>query len=270
MRIVALLAVRNEELYIEQCLRHLISQGVEVCLIDNESSDRTREIAEAFAGRGVSQVEVFPYQGHMDWTGILKRKEELARTIDANWFIHHDADEIRQAPPPFESLHAGIAAADSEGYTAIDFDEFVFLPQNPQESYEGTDYVERMRHYYFFAPRTHHRVNAWKKIGVDVDLCSSGGHQAKFDGRRISPLHFVLRHYIMLSAAHGARKYGRERVYSSFEADELGWHWPRRFWGRAQLRLPSSDNLKILDRTGVFDRSEPQPAHLILAEEPSS
>ncbi len=41
MRVVALLGIRNEERYLERCIRHLVGQGVEVCVIDNDSIDRT-------------------------------------------------------------------------------------------------------------------------------------------------------------------------------------------------------------------------------------
>ena len=48
MKVVALLAVRNEEYYMEKCLTYLYEQGIETCLIDNESTDRTLEIAQDF------------------------------------------------------------------------------------------------------------------------------------------------------------------------------------------------------------------------------
>lgn len=47
-RIVALLAIRNEALYLEKCLDHLYQQGIEVCIIDNGSTDNSLEIAKSF------------------------------------------------------------------------------------------------------------------------------------------------------------------------------------------------------------------------------
>jgi glycosyltransferase involved in cell wall biosynthesis len=115
MRIVALMAVRNEELYLERCLRHLIVQGVEVCLIDNGSTDNTRDIAQAFFGNGVSQIEDHPYPGYLDLVRILQAKERLASTIGADWFIHHDADEIREPSDSSSTLHRAVCDADAAG-----------------------------------------------------------------------------------------------------------------------------------------------------------
>jgi len=42
MRIVALLAVRNEGHYMERCLEHRHAQGIEAWVIDNQPTDTTR------------------------------------------------------------------------------------------------------------------------------------------------------------------------------------------------------------------------------------
>lgn len=44
------------------------------------------------------------YEGKFELTKICKNEERLASEIDADWFIHHDADEIRQAPAPYQTL----------------------------------------------------------------------------------------------------------------------------------------------------------------------
>jgi hypothetical protein len=75
-----------------------------------------------------------------------------------------DADEIREAPPPYSTLREGLEGADREGFNAVNFDEFVFLPTSEEESFEGTDYVASMEYYYFFEPRPLRQVKAWKKV----------------------------------------------------------------------------------------------------------
>jgi glycosyltransferase involved in cell wall biosynthesis len=260
LRIVALLAVRNEALYLERCLEHLFAQGIETCVIDNESTDATLDIARKYLNRGVFRIESLPYNGTFEWANVLKNKERLAREIDADWFIHHDADEIREAPSPFKTLREGIMKADQEGYNAINFDEFAFLPTTNDESFEGTDYVEAMRHYYFFEPGQFHRVNAWKNTGQVLDLASSGGHRANFEGRRIYPENFILRHYIVLSRAQAIAKYGSERVYSREEV-ERGWHGARAHFKPVQLQFPSRDQLKMLGNNSCWDKSNPWTTH---------
>lgn len=265
MRVVALLAVRNEELYLERCLEHLFRQGIETCLIDNESTDATRSIAQRFTKRGVFRIETQRYPGYFDLVAQLRMKEELACNIDADWFIHHDADETFEAPSTYGTVLDGLIAVDRQGYTAINFDEFVFLPTLDEESYEGTDYVKAMRFYYFFQPKQLRLVRAWKKIGSSVILAASGGHSAEFPDRKIYPVNFVLRHYIVLSRAHAIAKYKYERIYSSREVDERGWHGARARFDPSRLRLPARNVLKCLD-DGPWDTSQPWKQHTFLGE----
>lgn len=260
MRVVALLAVRNEALYLERCLAHLRAQGVETCVIDNDSTDATAAIARSFLGRGVFRIDRLPYKGFFDLVEQLQCKERLAREIDADWFLHVDADEIREAPLRWRTLAEAIGAVDAQGSNAINFDEFVFLPTSDSDAFEGTDYVERMRYYYFFEPDTLRRINAWKRQTRPVDLTSSGGHRVQFEGRRIFPENFVLRHYIVLSRDHAIAKYGRERVYSRVEIEQRAWHGARPRFAPAMLSFPEKSLLKHLDR-GCWDKSDPWGRH---------
>lgn len=267
MRVVALLAVRNEALCLERCLAHLHAQGVETCVIDNESTDATQAIARSFLGRGVFRIDHLPYKGFFDLVEQLQCKERLAREIDADWFLHVDADEIREAPTRWRTLAEAIGAVDAQGCNAINFDEFVFLPTSDSDAFEGTDYVERMRYYYFFEPDALRRINAWKRQAQPVELTSSGGHRVQFEGRRIFPENFILRHYIVLSRGHAIAKYGRDRVYSSAEIDERGWHGARPRFDPGMLKFPDKALLKRVDR-GLWDKSDPWRTHSFMEAVP--
>lgn len=265
MRVVAILAIRNEVRYLQRCLTHLREQNVEVAIIDNQSSDETLEIARQNLGRGVIHLETYPYPGHYDWAGLLRRKEELALSLGADWYIHHDADEIRQAPAPYADLRAGLEAVDASGHNAVDFAEFVFVPTSAQESFEHTDYMRAMRYYYYFQPRPLNRVNAWKNTGVKVDLASSGGHQVSFPGRSVFPKKFVLRHYIFLSAEHAREKY-ECRVFSKAEVETLGWHGWRAKRPHRALVLPTRSRMKETTRTREWNTSVPFTQHAFVAD----
>ena len=267
MKIVALLTIRNEELYLDRCLTHLYQEGIEACVIDNGSTDRSLEIAESFRGKNVIRIEHFPFHGSFELKLILQNEERLAGEIKADWFIHHDADEIRQAPAPFRTLAEGISEADKLGYNAINFDEFVFLPAADDESFVGKDYVAEMSRYYFFEPCQNRRVNAWKKGSVPIDLAGSGGHQVEFEGRRIFPENFVLRHYIALSKDHIIAKYAG-RVFSAAEIKERGWHGARPSFSPDQLKLPEKKELKTVSVDGNWDKSEPWKEHIFLGHNP--
>lgn len=260
MKIVALLTVRNEELYIKRCLEHLISQGIEICLIDNESTDKTLSIAKTFVEHGVVRIEKLAYPGYFSLIEILRNEERLALEIKADWFIHHDADEIREAPMPCGSLREGIEDADRKGYNAVNFDEFVFVPTSKDDSYKRTDYVNEMKHYYYFSPKPLHRVNAWKNLGRHIDLSQSAGHEVQFDDRKIFSQNFILRHYIVLSTAHAIKKY-QGTTYSPYEVNVLGWYGPRPFFNSEKLHFSSPEKLKKVSLAGQWDRSDPRISH---------
>lgn len=267
MRIVAIIAARNEELYLEKCIRHFNMQGVSVCIIDDGSTDRTRDIAAAFLGKGVCRIVERQSDGYCDLFSLLRLKEKLSLEIDADWFIHNDADEIREAPKPYRTLREAIGAVDAAGYNAINFDEFVFVPETYTVSYEGADYIQRMRYYYFFSPSPLRNIKAWKKAD-DIDLASSAGHQLTFSNRQIFPRNFILRHYIFLSISHARSKYGFQRKYLPSAITDRGWHRWRARLKPEMIKLPSIADLKEYSGDGFWDYSDPKQHHLFGPTEP--
>jgi len=262
VRVVALLAVRNEERYLQRCLEHLYRQEIETCVVDNGSTDRSLEIAESYLNRGVIRIEHLPFTGAFELVTQLLCKERLAAEIDADWFIHHDADEIREAPTPYKTLRQGIGVVDARGYNAIDFDEFVFTPTSDSESFDECDYVHEMRYYYYFEPDSpdRYRINAWKKH-PNLDLHTLGGHKAIFPGMRISPEPFILRHYMVLSRAHAIEKYAGRPFSPAEKANS--WHGDRASFRADEFRFPPKDRLKKLESSDEFDKSEPWHRHPI-------
>jgi len=259
LRVVALLTVRNEELYLDRCLRHLINQGVEVCVIDNDSTDSTMEIARRYYGQGVFRIESIPFKGFFELQKILCNEERLAKHIDADWFMHHDADEIREPPPPYLTLLEAITEVDRLGYNAINFDEYVFLPTRESKDELPADYVSDMRHYYFYEPIFRRQVKLWKKEGQQVDLVTHAGHCAQFLGRRIYPRSFIMRHYIALSPSHMRTKYSG-RKFSPHEL-ALGWHTVRKGLDPSQFSLPFQKELTEITHGKVQDKSRPFRYH---------
>ena len=257
-RIVALLAVRNERLFLRTCIEHLVSQGVEAYVIDNDSKDESRSIAESFLGKGVIGIERFPFSGWYELDRLLARKEELSREIDAEWFMHQDADEIRLAPPPFENLREAVEHAERRGYNAVNFDEFVFVPTSDDESLEDKDYASLMSAYYYFAPHPLRQVKLWKKRS-DVALAASAGHRTTFGDRRVYPVNFAMKHYIGLSRDHIVHKYSSRRFSPRLLA--RGWHGRRPYVRADNFRLPTRASLKEYAHDNVWDRSDPWLKH---------
>jgi hypothetical protein len=214
---------------VNQVITHLAQQGVDVILVDNWSTDATVANAESLLGQGLIRVEKFPPAGpssSFDWDGILRYKTELAAAERADWFIHHDADEIRRSPWPEITLRDALYQADVRGFNAVDHTQLDFQPT--ADTFGPDDSLEK--YFGYFSPASvvalDYRVNAWKNLGHPVDLSSSGGHSVNFPGRRVFPYNFLLKHYPIRSQAHGEQKVLRERK-PRWNAGERrrGWHF---------------------------------------------
>jgi glycosyltransferase involved in cell wall biosynthesis len=118
VRAIAILATYNEERFIAGCPENLVRQGLQVYLIDNDSTDDTVTIAERYTGRGLIGIERLPRAGVFNLRQQLARKEILAATLDADWFIHVDADQIVLSPRSTQSLAQALAEVDAQGYNA--------------------------------------------------------------------------------------------------------------------------------------------------------
>lgn len=264
MRVVALVAAYNEERFIDACLEHLIRQGTEVYLIDNSSSDRTVEIAEQHLRRGLIGIEVAPRDGVYRWRSLLARKEELAAELDADWFMHVDADEFRLPPSTRTTLAGALAEVDRAGYNAVNFLEYCFVPTRESPDHDHPDFQRSMRRYYPFLPSgSPHRLNAWKRQLVQVDLAGSSGHSVGFPGLRICPQPFAMRHYLFLSVAHATRKWV-EREYDPGELS-VGWHRARAALRREQILLLAESELRRYECDDLLDASNPLRRHPVFA-----
>jgi glycosyltransferase involved in cell wall biosynthesis len=261
VRVVALVATYNEERFIGSCLEHLIEQGVQVYLIDNSSSDRTVEIAERYLGRGLIDIETFPRAGGVyKWRSILERKEQLATTLEADWFMHVDADEIRLPPRSARTLARTFAEVGAQGYNAVNFLEFTFVPTREAPDHDHPYFWRTMRWYYPFLPRFPHRLNAWKRQAKPVGLAPSGGHRVRFPGLRMYPESFKMRHYLFLSVAHAIDKYVK-RSYDPAEVQD-GWHGWRARLIAEKIKLPSQKELRLYTSDDELDPSHPRTRHV--------
>ena len=261
MRVIALLAAYNEERYIANCLELLGQQGVEAYLIDNESTDRTVAIAEGYRGRGLVGLETKPRHGRHSLREMLERKEELAAKLKADWFIHMDLDEVRLPPRSGLTLAQAFQEVEAQGYNAVNFHEFVFVPTQESPNHDHRDYLQTMRWYYPYLPENPHRLNAWRHQSRRVDLSTSGGHRVSFPGVRPSPIPFLMRHYHFLNIEHAASKLtGLPYVQADLAR---GWHGWRALLRPEMITLPRQAELRTYISDDDLDPSNPRLRHHI-------
>jgi hypothetical protein len=226
--VVAIVAAFNEADVIAPVVADLIDQGLQVYFLDDGSTDGTVAAIEPFLGRGVRAIERLrppspANDSPFNWERILARKSELSRELDADWFLHHDADEFRESPWVQLTLKDAIHQVDSLGFNAIDFASFDFWPVH-DDFRAGEDVRDAFPYYAAGAAYDRLQIRCWKKTGADVDLVSSGGHEAIFPGRQVFPLRFIARHYPIRGEAHAQRKIFDERL-NRLRAEERGRGW---------------------------------------------
>ncbi len=261
MRVVAILASYNAERFIAGCLEHLFRQGIEAYLIDNCSTDQTVAIATLYLNRGLIGIETFPRAGVYSLRPILERKEQLAATLDADWFMQVDPDEIRLPPRSDSTLAQALAQVDAQGYNAVNFLEFTFIPTREAPDHDHPDFQQTMRWYYPFLPTPLHRQTAWKRQSSPVELAWSGGHQVRFPGLRMYPESFRMRHYLFVSVPHAIRKY----VNKSYNPAEVqaGWHGWRVKLKPEMIKLPLQAELRTYLSDDQLDPSNPRTQHYL-------
>ncbi len=261
MRAVAVLASYNEERFIANCLEHLFRHGFEVYLIDNCSTDRTVAIADGYRGRGLIDIETFHREEGVEplFIPLMRRKEEVIATLDADWFLHADLDEVRLPPRSGITLADALADVDAQGYNAVNFMEFTFIPTREAPDHDHPDYLRTMRWYYPYAPRYPNRLNAWKRQSGPVELASSGGHLVRFPNLRMYPESFPMRHYQILGVKHLLGKYGPHR-YPPAHLMQGRYGWRARI-DPMQAQFPSQTELREYTSDDELDDSNPRMVH---------
>jgi hypothetical protein len=232
-RALAIMPAFNEADVIFHAVGALVAEGVDVYLMDHESTDGTADAARPWLGRGLVGIESFPGDAgypernrtEMVWRDILRRVVEVSGEMAADWYLFVNPDEFREAPWPGVTLADGLREVDELGFGAVNFELLNFRP-TPQDAFvDGGDVRAHLRHYEPPGRYDVLQVKAWKAQDAPVDLVSHAGHDVLFPGKRVFPVPFLLRHYPIRSTEHGRRKVLAERT-ARFAAEERagGWH----------------------------------------------
>jgi glycosyltransferase involved in cell wall biosynthesis len=228
--ICAVIATRNEAHHLRRVLAELDAQDIDVALLDHGSEDDTGDVLGGFRHRIVlHQRRDFAGEFSIGWQ--LRWKSEAIAALAHDWVVNHDSDESLRHADSRGALRAAVEQAEAGGHTALDFDEFVFLPK-PGSRGRPTDFLAHVHGYYFFAPMPNRLNRAWRHhAGLHWDD-TSGGHRLAGANLRCAPVRHQLRHYIGTSEEHLQDKYLSRRVADS----DL-----QRGWQRNRMGLTASD-----------------------------
>jgi hypothetical protein len=226
-RVVAFMAAYNEEDIIVQSITKWTDQGVRVHVLENWSTDSTYDLAKELEGRLPVTVERFPKDGpseYFDWGAMLGRMEALSTEIKADWFVRRGADEVLASPWPGVSYRDGLYLVDQSGFNCVDHTIVEFHPVDDGFK-TGMDHEDYFRHFDLKHLSHRNQRKAWKNLGQRISTIPSAGHDVVFNGRRIYPFKFLVKHYSFRSQSHGERKVFRERKARWNPKERArGWH----------------------------------------------
>src|SRR5216683_540015 len=109
---------RNEEACLDRCLRSLVAQtGVtfEIIVVDDHSTDRTRQIASSFSSPLLRVVEAGPLPA--GWTGKNNAVTAGSQAARGEWLLFTDADTIHRPG----SLARSLAEAKRQGAAMLSY-----------------------------------------------------------------------------------------------------------------------------------------------------
>jgi len=107
---------RNEELCLSGCLKSLVAQqgiGSEVIVVDDGSTDRTREIAESVPGVQIVDAGPLP----TGWSGKVNAMLAGTRVARGDWLLFTDADTVHRPG----SLARALAEANEHGAELLSY-----------------------------------------------------------------------------------------------------------------------------------------------------
>lgn len=216
-----MISIFNEEDIIEEMIKHSISQGLELVILDGGSTDSTYEICKNFSDK--SKIKLFQFKARKwDLYSALRMTYDLAIKESPDWIVLMDADEFFESDSEDMTLKESIKNVDKHGYNLIQFDRFEFFMTD--NDHESNSIQKRLTYY---SHETDFIYRAWKFFpGIRNE--PRGGHLPIFpDGYKykINPQKFVCKHYRFRSEIQ-ARKKLKERFDRTKDSSDvkIGWH----------------------------------------------
>jgi len=145
MRIVGMMTVYNESDIVEQTIDHLTSQGIQLVIIDNGSTDRSYEICSQFLGKGVLSIERLLTE-KFEFQLILRKLHEMALEYNPSWELLSGADEFLESPYRGLTLNEAVQLEAQKNYNLIQFNNFEFWPTEKDYDSPEKDVRKRLRY----------------------------------------------------------------------------------------------------------------------------
>jgi len=192
MKIIAFIAVYNEEEYIEKCIKNAKEQGFDVIVIDNGCTDKTIEL--------VKRLDIPIFEHKTEKYNIFEFNEYAilqAKKLGCDWYVQKDADEIFETYDGRKIIDV-VKEADDLGYNCMGFDMYEFWP-TVDDDLSIKNYIDRIQYYSYFDSRHLKMIKNSPEIRTNNSHAPSGIIKE-------SPNKLLFRHYKFINLEQGRRK----------------------------------------------------------------
>jgi len=218
----------NEEHIIAQCLEHYLSQGIDLLVIDNMSTDSTpRIIREAQSKDGMRSGKIIDLlsigtQGY-EWRKILRFACDYMHQHLSHyeWVLLIDADSFYVSPVKDMPLLEFMDHTKKYGYNIINGALYDFRP-TPQDDPKIISHMGRMQ--YFLGQNADYvKKKFFYQLSIDcpqhkiflyhpsINFHASAGHTCIRKNPRASVVKFIYKHYPWVSYEQGLKKIFNDR-----------------------------------------------------------
>lgn len=193
MKIIAFIAVYNEEGLIEESIENAREQGLDVIVIDNGCTDGTIGIVKKLG------VPTFEYKtdSHL-MTRINERAILIAKEIGCDWYVQKDADEMFETYDGRKVVEV-VNDADILGYNCMRFDLYEFWP-TVDDDLSIANFTERIQYYSYFGN------NHLKMIKNSPEIWTNNSHRPEGTIKESPLIELIIRHYKFIGLEQGRKK----------------------------------------------------------------
>lgn len=218
INVLAIVPCFNEVDIIKTTIDNLLSQNIDVYVIDNWSTDGTWEELQKYTNIKTERFPEAP-DDQYNWTAILDRIDTIGFTSNYDWLLHVDADEKIESPISNIFIKDFISIADSMGFDVIDVTHLAFRPV--ESSVKNNTLSNFWQFSDTFGDRTLQR--AWKNKKHSMHLVTYGGHVVPLANKEF-PIRLILKHYSLRSPEQAKRKIFKDRLPRFLNERKKGWH----------------------------------------------
>jgi len=220
IKILHAMNVHNESDILKYNIDWYSSQGIDSVVINNTSTDKTKEVLESLRGKGLLAVKEL-HTDHFDRAKLFFELTNLIHTYSPDWVVFSDADEFLQPIDQNKNLKKLIEEANIQNYNLIQFHNMEFW-MTPLDDNSKSNPLERINHYSYFDSN---RYKAFR-FYPGFSLVPNNGHAPSLpDGvtTSLSPEKGIMRHYKFRSLDQAYYKI--KRIVPEPDKKEFGFHY---------------------------------------------